>query len=264
MIAELIAQRALSADVIKRLSERAGGVPLFIEEVTRLILERGEVGGAKAIPPTLRQSFSARLDRLGRHANSRRSARCWVGASRTAFCATSRFTRRPPISAGSATPPRGDTTRTRSNWPWLLWSTRIFSSPTASPREASYRFKHALIKDAAYDSLLKSRRQALHRRAAAALIAAQSEPEAIAHHFTAARADDLAIEWWGNAGDDALRRSAFKEAIAHLATVGMEDQADGSLTAVSREFGSVADDCRGCIPTMVTRRCGRKVLRPTK
>jgi hypothetical protein len=77
------------------------------------------------------------------------------------------------------------------------------------PPEASYRFKHALIRDAAYDSLLKSRRQTLHRRAAAALIATQSEPKAIAHHFTAAGADDLAIERWGNAGDEALRRSAL-------------------------------------------------------
>jgi hypothetical protein len=59
MIAELLSQRALSPDVIKRMSERAGGVPLFIEEVTRLILERGEGGGAKAIPPTLRQSLAA-------------------------------------------------------------------------------------------------------------------------------------------------------------------------------------------------------------
>ena len=53
------------SEVIKGVSERAGGVPLFVEEVTRLLLERGEQGGAKAIPPTLRQSLAARLDRLG-------------------------------------------------------------------------------------------------------------------------------------------------------------------------------------------------------
>ncbi|HZZ26023.1 MAG TPA: hypothetical protein VFE60_27270, partial [Roseiarcus sp.] len=95
------------------------------------------------------------------------------------------------------------------------------------PPEATYRFKHALIGDAAYDSLLKSRRQALHRRAAAALVAAQSEPEAIAHHFTAAGAEDLAIEWWGNAGEDALRRSAFKEAMAHLGkAIALADEAE--------------------------------------
>ena len=65
MIAELAFRRTLSADVMKRVSERAGGVPLFVEEVTRLILERGERGAAQAIPPTLRQSLAARLDRLG-------------------------------------------------------------------------------------------------------------------------------------------------------------------------------------------------------
>jgi predicted ATPase len=95
------------------------------------------------------------------------------------------------------------------------------------PPEATYRFKHALIQDAAYDSLLRSRRQALHRRAAVALIAAQSEREVIARHFTAAGAKDLAIEWWGKAGEEALRRSAFKEAIAHLGkAITLADEAE--------------------------------------
>ena len=84
------------------------------------------------------------------------------------------------------------------------------------PPEAIYRFKHALIRDSAYDSLLKSRRQTLHRRAAEALIEVNEEPEAVARHFTEAGLDDLAIEWWSKAGEDALRRSAYKEAIAHL------------------------------------------------
>ena len=75
---------------------------------------------------------------------------------------------------------------------------------------------------------MKSRRQPLHRRAAEALIEAKGEPEAIAHHFTEASLDDLAIEWWGKAGDEALRRSAFKEAIAHLGkAIAMADKAEG-------------------------------------
>jgi predicted ATPase len=99
-----------------------------------------------------------------------------------------------------------------------------------APPEANYRFKHALIQDAAYDSLLKSRRQALHRRAAELLRdepeRAAAEPEVIAHHFTEAGLDDLAIEWWGKAGDHALRRSAFQEAIAHLGkAIAMADKA---------------------------------------
>ena len=89
------------------------------------------------------------------------------------------------------------------------------------PPDAEYRFKHALIQDAAYENLLKSRRQALHRRAAETLRdqfpeSAASQPEALAHHFTEAGLTETAIEWWSKAGDQALRRSAFPEAIAHL------------------------------------------------
>ena len=65
MVGEIAARHALSKDVIEGVSERTGGVPLFVEEVTRLLLERGEQGGVQAIPPTLQQSLAARLDRLG-------------------------------------------------------------------------------------------------------------------------------------------------------------------------------------------------------
>ena len=109
-----------------------------------------------------------------------------------------------------------------------------------APPTAAYRFKHALIQDAAYESLLKSRRQALHRRAAEALREANAEPEAIAHHFTEAGLDDLAIEWWGKAGDQALRRSAFQEAIAHLGkAIAMADKA--GATARRATGGSAAN-----------------------
>jgi predicted ATPase len=65
MVGELAARHALSREVVESVSERTGGVPLFVEEVTRLLLERGEAGGLQAIPPTLQQSLAARLDRLG-------------------------------------------------------------------------------------------------------------------------------------------------------------------------------------------------------
>jgi predicted ATPase len=65
MVGELAARHALSKEVIEGVTERTGGVPLFVEEVTRLLLERGERGGIQAIPPTLQQSLTARLDRLG-------------------------------------------------------------------------------------------------------------------------------------------------------------------------------------------------------
>ena len=111
-----------------------------------------------------------------------------------------------------------------------------------TPPEATYRFKHALIQDAAYDSLLRSRRQAFHRLAAAALIAAQSEPEAIARHFTAGGAKTLASEWWGAAGEEALRRSAFKEAIAHLGkAIALADEAERAAPEHERSDPALAE-----------------------
>ena len=100
------------------------------------------------------------------------------------------------------------------------------------PPDSDYRFKHALIQDAAYENLLKSRRQVLHRRVAEILRdrfadKAEAEPEVLAHHFTQAGLTDAAIEWWGKAGDQALRRSAFQEAIAHLGkAIEMADKAE--------------------------------------
>ena len=99
------------------------------------------------------------------------------------------------------------------------------------PPESDYRFKHALIQDAAYENLLKSRRQVLHRRVAEIFRdrfadTAAAKPEVLAHHFTQAGMNDDAIEWWGKAGDQALRRSAFQEAIAHLGrAIEMADKA---------------------------------------
>jgi predicted ATPase len=89
------------------------------------------------------------------------------------------------------------------------------------PPDARYTFKHALVQDTAYETLLKSRRQILHRQIADVLrgefaAVATAEPELVAHHLTQASLDEPAVEWWGKAGDQALRRSAFKEAAAHF------------------------------------------------
>src|SRR6516164_2890082 len=89
------------------------------------------------------------------------------------------------------------------------------------PPESDYRFKHALILDAAYENLLKSRRQVLHRRVAETLrdqfaARATAEPELLAHHFTPAGLTEAAIEWWGKAGQRSLSSSALIEAEAQL------------------------------------------------
>jgi predicted ATPase len=215
MVGEISARHALSKEVIEGVSERAGGVPLFVEEVTRLLLERGEQGGVQAIPPTLQQSLSARLDRLGA---AREIAQIGAVLGRDFAYLLLRDVAELDEPALQASLDR------------LADADLLFVE--GAPPQANYRFKHALIQDAAYDSLLKSRRQALHRRAAEILRAiperAAAAPEVIAHHFTEAGLDDLAIEWWGKAGDQALRRSAFQEAVSHLGkAIAMADEAVG-------------------------------------
>src|SRR5205085_10392625 len=95
------------------------------------------------------------------------------------------------------------------------------ASRRGTPPEASYMFKHALVQDVAYDSLLKSRRQELHAKIAGAIeerfaSIKVSEPEVLAHHLTAAGLTTAAIPLWQSAGELALRRMALIEAISHL------------------------------------------------
>jgi class 3 adenylate cyclase/predicted ATPase len=221
MVGALAARHALSKELVEGVSERTGGVPLFVEEVTRLLLERGEGGGAHAIPPTLQQSLAARLDRLG---EAREVAQIGAVLGRSFSYALLRA-----VASASAVAEAG----LRSALDRLADADLLIAD--GANHGANYHFKHALIQDAAYESLLKSRRQALHRRAAEILVGqperASVEPEVIAHHFTEAGLDDLAIEWWGKAGDQALRRSAFQEAIAHLGkAIAMADKAAGATS----------------------------------
>jgi tetratricopeptide (TPR) repeat protein len=221
MVAELSLSHSLSRDVVDGVTERTGGVPLFIEEVTRLMLERGEHGDAQAIPLTLQQSLAARLDRLG---TAREAAQIGAVLGRD-------FTY--PLLHDVA---ETDESGLQASLERLAEADILLVE--GAPPHATFRFKHALIQDAAYESLLKSRRRALHRRAAELLRdqpERDAEPEVIAHHFTQAGLDDLAIEWWGKAGDQALRRSAFQEAISHLGkAIAMAEKAgEGTSAAVS-------------------------------
>ena len=226
MVTELVSRRPLSTDVIEGVTERSGGVPLFVEELTRLLLECGEQVGPHAIPPTLQQSLAARLDRLG---PAREVAQIGAVLGREFSYALLRDVAETDEAALQAALQR------------LADSDILFIE--GAPLQTNYRFKHALIQDAAYESLLKSRRQMLHRRVAEALIEARGESEAIAHHFREALLDDFAIEWWGKAGDDALRRSAFKEAIAHLGkAIAIADRLGD--TAAHRAAGDVVASSR--------------------
>jgi predicted ATPase len=108
------------------------------------------------------------------------------------------------------------------------------------PPESDYRFKHALIQDAAYENLLKSRRQVLHSRTAEVLRdqfaeSGAAEPELLAHQFTQAGLTEAAIEWWGKAGLRSLERSALVEAVEQLRRALAEIAISPPTSALRRE-----------------------------
>ena len=208
--------RKLPAEVLAQIVAKTDGVPLFVEELTKNVLESGllieeperyRLEGPLpplAIPSTLQDSLMARLDRL---AAVKEIAQ--IGA------AIGREFSYPLLSAVVG---REEATL-RAALAQLEESELVFRS--GEPPAARYAFKHALVQDTAYESLLKSRRQILHQKIAETLRekfpdVVEAEPELLAHHFTQAGLTAPAIEYWGKAGDLALRRSAFKEAIAHL------------------------------------------------
>ena len=204
MVGELAAQHTLAKEVVEGVTERTGGVPLFVEELTRLLLEQGVQSGATNIPATLQQSLTARLDRLG---SAREVAQIGAVIGRDFSYALLRAV------AGM------------EDALLQLALDRLAEADILLvqdlPPNSDYRFKHALIQDAAYENLLKSRRQALHRRIAETLrdhfaTVGSAEPELLAHHFTQAGLTDTAIEWWGKAGQQSLEHSALVEAAAQL------------------------------------------------
>ena len=204
MVAELSARHALAKEIIDSVTERSGGVPLFVEEVTRLLLERSEQGGVQAIPPTLQQSLTARLDRLG---PAREVAQIGAVIGRDFSYALLR-------AAAAIEDPALQAALERLADADILLVQGL-------PPDSQYRFKHALIQDAAYENLLKSRRQVLHRTIAEILrdnvsAGAAAEPELLAHHFSQAGLTEAAIEWWGKAGQQSLERSALIEGVAQL------------------------------------------------
>jgi len=215
MIAELSARHALPREVVDDVAARTGGVPLFVEEVTRLLLESGDKGRIQMIPPSLQQSLMARLDRLGPAREVAQVASVIGRGFSYGLLST---------LAGMADSELQAALEQVTEANILLVH--------GVPPDCDYRFKHTLIQDAAYENLLKSRRQMLHRRVAKILRdrfpdTAAAEPEVLAHHFTQAGLTDAAIEWWGKAGDQALRRSAFQEAISHLGkAIDMADKTD--------------------------------------
>ena len=217
MIARVTGGRVLPADVVTQIVAKTDGNPLFVEELTKAVLETGilveDAEGYRldgplqpfAIPATLQDSLMARLDRL---APVREIGQIGAAIGREFSYSLLR------VLVGR------DETALKNALAQLEQAELVFRR--GEPPDAVYSFKHALVRDAAYESMLKSRRQQLHGEIARTLeerftdIVA-SQPEIVAHHLTQAGLVEPAIAYWLKAGQQAARRSANAEALNHLA-----------------------------------------------
>jgi predicted ATPase/class 3 adenylate cyclase len=210
--------KALAVETVNEIVDRTDGVPLFVEELTKAVLEGGEDTDSAegkslsslALPGTLQASLLARLDRLGPGAKQ-------VAQTGAAIGREFSYELLGAVASRTAQELRVDLLR-------LVTSELVFQRGT--PPESVYTFKHALVQDAAYSTLLRGDRQYLHARIAEAVERhfperVAREPEVLAHHFTQARQIDRAIGYWLKAGERAAQRSANLEAIRHL-TRGLE------------------------------------------
>ena len=221
IVGKLAGGKALPGHLLEQILTKTDGVPLFVEELTKSILESGElketadryecVGTAHTvtIPATLRDSLMARLDRF---MAVKEIAQIGAAIGRE-------FSYELIAAVAPMSQPQLDSALAQLTDSGLAFR-------RGAPPEATYAFKHALVQDAAYDSLLKSRRQELHAKIAKMIEARfpqikDAEPELLAHHFDAAGMLKQAVEYWHRAARRALDRSAVPEALAH-ASRGLE------------------------------------------
>jgi TOMM system kinase/cyclase fusion protein len=208
--------KALPPGVVEQIVAKTDGVPLFVEELTKMVVESGllqereeryELAGPLpplAIPATLRDSLMARLDRLA----------MVKGIAQLGATLGREFSH----ELLQAVSPWDEGTLQRGLHQ-LVAAEFLFQR--GLPPQATYLFKHALIQEAAYQSLLRSTRQQYHQHIARVLEAgfpeiAETQPELLAHHYTEADLIESAIPYWQRAGQRDLERSAYVEAIAHL------------------------------------------------
>ena len=217
LVQTLAGNAALAAEIVAEIVERTDGVPLFVEELTKAVLERAAQGDrvaavlgtaslpALSVPATLHASLMARLDRLGQAVKEIAQIGAVLGRE-FAYELIEPVAQCPEKDLQAALDQLGD-------------AGLLFCRGTAP--HATYLFKHALVQDAAYSTLLRGRRQELHARVAAALEAhfadlVERQPELLAHHLTSAGDTERAVEQWLKAGRHAAARLAYLEAIAHF------------------------------------------------
>jgi predicted ATPase len=205
MVERLAGDKTLSGEIIQQLITRTDGVPLFVEELTKNAIEAvGVHSGPLAIPTTLHDSLMARLDRMS---TAKEVAQLGAAIGREfsydLLRAVSRF----------------DEANLQQSLKKLVEAELLYQRGT--PPQSRYLFKHALIQDAAYQSLLNSTRQQYHKQIARALEeqfpeTKDTQPELLAQHYTEAGIAEQAIPYWQQAGQRAGQRSANIEAISHL------------------------------------------------
>ncbi len=215
IVARLAGNRELPANLMAEIVERTDGIPLFVEEMTKAVLDtdsEGAAGRADAavpcpalvVPTSLHASLMARLDRLG---PAKEVARVGAAIGRE-------FPHALLASVMRDTEPELGSALDRLIQAGLLFRQGV-------QPHASYLFKHALVQDAAYGTLLREQRRALHARIAETLEnqfteIAGSRPDLLAHHCTEAGLTEKAAGLWGKAGQQSLARSALVEAVAQL------------------------------------------------
>jgi predicted ATPase len=193
---------ALSEEVVARILRRADGVPLYIEELTKSVVESGDLGSDINIPETLQASLLARLDRLGADAKEVAQLAAVIGREFGGAL----------LGAVTGKP------KDESDRPLQRLVASEIVLPTGPAQGSTYAFRHAPIQDAAYQSLLLSRRRQYHGEIARALEqqfveTAETQPDLVAQHDTVA---EQAIPYWLRAGERAMARQAFQEPAAHL------------------------------------------------
>jgi predicted ATPase len=215
MIDRFVGNKLIPASVRQDIIERTDGIPLFVEEMTKSVLEAGSEEEAQrtaaAVPPTalavpasLHASLMARLDRLG---PAKEIAQIGAAIGREfSHALLSAVVRKPEVDLGSALDR-------------LVRAGLLFRQGV--PPHVTYLFKHALVQDAAYGTLLRERRRALHVRIAETFESqfpeiTESQPELLARHYTEAGQIEKAAGFWGKAGQRSLERSAPVEAVAQL------------------------------------------------
>ena len=221
VIRQIAHGKALPPEVVEQIVAKTDGVPLFVEELTKMVLESGllqereegyELTGPLpplAIPTTLHDSLMARLDRLA-------TVKSLVQLGAT-------LGREFAYELLQAISPWDEAT-VRRGLHQLVEAEFLYQQ--GQPPQATYVFKHALIQEAAYQSLLRSTRQQYHQRIAQVVEqhfpdTAETQPELLAHHYTEAGLGEQAIAYWQRAGQRSIARSAYVEAIHHLRT-GLE------------------------------------------